>query len=135
MSPKVCVSFYCMQAAFAQVKIARLHYVVHSDCVSMSITLLASNHLLGLQVEVIPQRWQLGFVHGLVRYRISVQHTSPSVWLFVGAAVLVVHGSHPLGCILGDGHSWICIFFLVHLQDLRICEGRLVSIVWAPMDT
>lgn len=114
-----------MQSAFAQVKFARLHCVVHLDCVSMSVTWLVFNHLLGLQVEVIPQRWQLGFVYGLVRYRISVQHTSSPVWLFVGAAVLVIHGSHPLGCILGDGHSWICIFFPVHLQDFRICEGRL----------
>lgn len=94
------------------------------------------NNLLGLQVEVFPQRWQLGFVYGIVRYWISVQHTSSAVWLFVGAAVLVVHGSHPLGCILGDGHSWICIFVPVHLQDFRICEGRLESGVsqgaWVP---
>lgn len=102
----------------------------------MSTTLLPSKQLLGLQVEVIPQRWQLGFVYGLVRYWISVQHTSSAVWLFVSAAVFVVHGSHPLGCILGDGHSWICIFFPVYLQDFRICEGRLESgFVRAPMDT
>ncbi len=78
-----------------------------------------------VQVEVIPQRWQLGFIHGLVRCWLPVQHATPAVWVLVSAIILVLHGADPLGCVFGDGHSWICFLVPVYVQDFCICESRL----------
>jgi hypothetical protein len=86
----------------------------------------ASAKIVGyVQVEVIPQRWQLGFIYGLIRSWLPVQHATPAVWVLVSAIVLVLHGTDPLGCVFGDGHSWICLLIPVYIQDLCICESRL----------
>ena len=86
----------------------------------------ASAQLVGfVQVEVIPQRWQLGFIHGLICSWLPVQHATPAVWVFVSAIILVLYGTDPLGCVSGDGHSWICFLVPVYVQDLCICESRL----------
>lgn len=85
-----------------------------------------SAQLVGfVQVAVIPQRWQLGFIHGLVRSWLPVQHATPAVWVLVSAIILVLHGADPLGCVSGDGHSWICFLVPVYVQDFCICESRL----------
>ena len=86
----------------------------------------ASAQLVGfVQVEIVPQRWQLGAIHGLIRSWLPVQHVTPAVWVLVSAVILVLHGTDPLGCVFSDGHSWICFLVPVYIQDLCICESRL----------
>ena len=82
-----------------------------------------------VQVEVVSQRRQLGPIYGLIRSRVLIQHATSAVWLLVSAFVFVIHDSDPLGCVSGNGHSWIRFLILVHIQDFCVCEGRLTVFV------
>ncbi len=86
---------------------------------------IAKMHPSWLQVEVILQGWQLGSLYGHLCSGLFGQHAAFAVWILVCAVVSVVHGADPLGCVFGNGHSWVCIFLPVHIQNLCICEGRL----------
>ena len=91
----------------------------------LPVIVLLSEDLLKLQVEIVPEGGQSGPIHGTVCGWISLQYTAFAVWVLISATVPVIHGPHPVGCVPGNGHSWFCVFVLVYIQDLCVCQSRL----------